>query len=114
MADETLLLNNVITNILTNAIKFSHRKGKIEISAFVEGDWVKLEIRDFGVGISQDKINEFQMLGSIHSSPGTEGEAGTGNGIILVKNYIELFGGRMLIENFGGGTLVSLYLKNAD
>ncbi len=114
MADETLLLNNVITNILTNAIKFSHRKGKIEISAFVEGDWVKLEIRDFGVGISQDKINEFQMLGSIQSSPGTEGEAGTGNGIILVKNYIELFGGRMLIENFGGGTLVSLYLKNAS
>ncbi len=54
------------------------------------------------------------MLGSIQSSPGTEGEAGTGNGIILVKNYIELFGGRMLIENFGGGTLVSLYLKNAS
>ena len=114
MADETLLLNNVITNILTNAIKFSHRKGKIEISAFNENEWVKLEIRDFGVGISQDKINEFQMLGSIHSSLGTEGEAGTGNGIVLVKNYIELFGGRVLIENFGGGTLVSLYLRNAN
>lgn len=106
-ADEELL-NTVIRNLLSNAIKFTPENGSILIrSAGYNNGMVISEVKDTGVGIGDEKLKDMFNVDNSSSQKGTEGEKGTGLGMVLCKEFVEKMGGQIWIESKpGGGTSV--------
>lgn len=106
-------LITVLRNILGNAIKYSLRKGYIDISSQkIRNNQVLLTISDKGVGMSQKTTNE--IFDTIKSSQGTEGEKGLGIGLKLSKDLMISMGGEITIKSeVKGGTSVTLRLQAA-
>lgn len=97
---DRLRIRQVILNLLGNALRFTD-SGRISIRAFVQTDSLYLCISDTGIGIPPDELNrvfeEFhQVEGSLSRSRG-----GSGLGLTLSKQFIELHGGRVWIESDG-------------
>ncbi|WP_413560688.1 sensor histidine kinase [Bdellovibrio sp. HCB209] len=116
-AEKTILGNVVLLNIIGNAVKFSHPGGRIDVRAFTVTQDVVIEIQDYGVGIPEDILAHLFDIGSQTNRPGTQGEKGTGYGMPLVKEYIQMLGGSIEVtsaENASGtqpqGTKVTLRL----
>lgn len=103
-ADERLL-TQVITNLVSNAIKFSTDGKTVNISAErFNQQTVEFTIKDFGVGISEEHQARIFKFGKIFSTKGTRGEKGTGLGLSLVKEIIERHKGQIWFysqENVG-------------
>lgn len=119
LADQTLLINNVFSNLISNAIKFSYKGSNIEVHTFKDEDTITIAIQDYGTGLTDAQIEEFNNKGRITSMTGTEGEKGTGYGMLLVKNYVEIFGGDITLSNTSikdekSGTLIKIKLKEAN
>ncbi|MBN1198190.1 MAG: tetratricopeptide repeat-containing sensor histidine kinase [Bacteroidales bacterium] len=100
-ADENMILT-VIRNILSNAIKFSHQGTNIEIGISSEKNPVSLYIRDNGIGISHENLDRLFQLDNNYKSQGTAGEAGTGLGLILCREYISMHGGKLEVTSQEG------------
>ncbi len=98
-AESCSLVNSVLNNLLTNAIKFSARGSTIAISARDEGEFVRLVVRDHGVGMTPEVQAHLFDLGKNHSRPGTDGETGTGFGMPLVLRFVTQFGGRLEVTS---------------
>jgi signal transduction histidine kinase len=99
MTDPIYFQNNVLNNILSNAIKFSHERGKIEIYAFKNLSNVVIEIRDYGVGIPLERLKTLKTFEKITSTRGTLGEEGTGFGFLQIKTFVEIFKGSFDIQS---------------
>lgn len=99
MANSTCFLNNIVINILSNCIKFSFDHSTIEIEALRTPEQTTLSFRDFGLGIETNLINDIFFSNNISSSLGTNAETGHGFGTKLMREYLELFGGRLLVES---------------
>ncbi len=93
--EKTSFLNSVISNILTNAIKFSFPDSKVIIKAAQVGDMVTISIRDFGLGMSEQLQKDIFDMKKTTSRIGTDGEVGTGFGMPLVKKFIHAYGGKI-------------------
>jgi len=93
------LVNIVIRNLLSNAIKFTPKSGSIQIKVFEEGEFVRCEIIDNGVGIKPEILDEFEKNGMMGSSTGTDHEVGTGLGLQLVRDLVNKNGGSLQIES---------------
>ena len=113
-ADEDML-KSIIQNLLSNAIKFTRKGGDIYISVNkLDGDdnmkMLKIVIRDTGVGITDDLMNNI-FKDHVQSSPGTEREYGSGLGLLLVKEFIEKNGGQIRVASkLGEGSTFSFTL----
>jgi signal transduction histidine kinase len=93
------ILNMIIRNLLSNAIKFSLSGSQpIEISSYLEGDDLTISIRDHGTGMSWKELEEIQSS-SITSRSGTFNEHSTGMGLILIKYFLELMEGELMITS---------------
>ncbi len=104
----------IIRNLLSNAVKFSEAGSEIFISAIEEADFVKISVKDFGVGISHDDIGRLFNLDESLSSEGTAGEKGTGLGLILVKEFTEKNGGTIEVKSKPGlGSTFTVNLPGA-
>jgi PAS domain S-box-containing protein len=101
IADEDML-NTVVRNLLTNAIKFSNKCGMIEVIASLKENYAEICVSDCGVGMDQKIINNLFRLDVAHSTAGTENETGTGLGLILCKEFIERNGGTIRVESQPG------------
>ena len=97
-ADKTMI-SIVLRNLISNALKYTHLKGMIEISSALQHDSMVVSVKDNGVGIAQDKKDQLFKLDGVHSTPGTLKEKGTGLGLILCKEFIEKNKGKIWIEN---------------
>lgn len=100
-ADRTML-NSVIQNLITNAIKFTRSGGKIEVSSNTRDKNVEVTVFDTGTGMNEETINKIFSMDSRHSRPGTSGERGTGLGLILSRELIEKMGGSIRVESEPG------------
>ena len=100
-ADEDML-NTVIRNLLTNAIKFSYKGGLININAIQQETTVQIGVQDTGVGMDQNMIDNLFSLDITHSKRGTENESGSGLGLILCKEFVERNNGKIWIESIPG------------
>ncbi|MBE2198760.1 MAG: hybrid sensor histidine kinase/response regulator [Anaerolinea sp.] len=101
-ADQNML-NFVLRNLLTNAIKFTPRGGRITISAQpYQQDFILIAIADTGVGMSANVIANLFHLDAHHSTPGTDNETGTGLGLILCQEMVQRNGGQIWIESSEG------------
>jgi PAS domain S-box-containing protein len=88
-ADEKLI-TQVITNILSNAIKFSQENKHVEIYAEVfNDDKIEFVIKDHGIGIPDNSKEKLFKVEKKFSTEGTKGEKGTGLGLSLVKEIVE-------------------------
>jgi len=99
-AEPVSLLNTVINNLLTNAVKFSAENSKISVSAKTENGTVNLVIRDYGIGIPDAMINDIFSLSKNTSRAGTSGERGTGYGMPLVKKFMKMYGGDINVRSW--------------
>jgi signal transduction histidine kinase len=92
-------LNTIIRNLLTNAIKFTHHGGEIEIDASKEKDEVIIVVRDNGVGISDKNIATLLTENNYLSTYGTNNESGSGLGLFLVNDLVSLNSGKIRVES---------------
>ncbi len=99
MAEKVSLVNEVLSNIISNAIKFSFEGERVRITSEDKGKFVHLKIRDYGRGMAPDNLMAFNENRGIQSRPGTQGETGTGYGLYLVKSYMELYNGQVIVES---------------
>lgn len=98
------LINTVIRNLLTNAIKFTPKDGRVTISAnLVSGiqsdEYLEISVKDTGLGIAPENLEKLFKIGKSISTSGTEGESGTGLGLMLCKEFIEKCGGKIWVES---------------
>lgn len=105
----------VMRNIISNAVKFSPKGEKVIIAARQAGNEIEVKIEDRGSGIPSDRIKDIFKFEKIQTSRGTEGEKGTGLGLILCKEFVESNNGRIWIESeFGKGTKIFFTLPIAE
>jgi len=99
MADGNMF-DGIIRNIVINAIKFTPKDGSIFISAASTNEkLVEISIRDTGIGMTREMIDNLFRLDSNTGRKGTEGEYSTGLGLILCKDFIEKHHGKLWIES---------------
>lgn len=112
---DPLLLTSICNNLLGNAIKFSYRNSSILIKSEAEANLINISMIDFGIGIKQERLPDIFSFENSFSSSGTEGEKGSGFGLILCKELIERNGGKITIASEEGkGTKISFSLINAS
>lgn len=93
------MIDTVIRNIISNAIKYSTNGGRITIGCNEIGDFVKIFITDTGVGISKDNQKKLFRIDQQFSVKGTANETGTGLGLVLCKEFVEKNGGNITVES---------------
>lgn len=93
------MISTVLRNLISNAIKFTHVGGKILISSESTANGIKVSVKDNGMGIPPNKIDELFVVGESHSTSGTNNEKGTGLGLILCKEFIDKNGGEIGVES---------------
>jgi signal transduction histidine kinase len=104
---------SIATNLVSNAIKFSKKGGRIEIGTEVVQGYVNLFVRDAGDGFSDELLEMVNTGSRILSSPGTEGEVGTGIGLRIVRDFVDAHKGKLHFSNHpegGGRAIVSFPL----
>lgn len=109
------MFSTVIRNLIANAIKFTNENGTISISAKRKKNLCEISVKDNGVGISGEDITKIFRIDSKHKTLGTNGEKGTGLGLILCKEFIEKQHGEIWVESVvgkGSRFSFSLPLKN--
>ena len=103
------ILQTVIRNIVSNAVKFTPKGGKIKVSANInEENLIEIAITDSGIGMKPEMLENLFRLDVPTGRPGTEGEASTGLGLILCKDFVEKHGGKLwVISEVGKGSTFS-------
>ncbi len=92
----------IIRNLLNNAIKFTNKGGSINIFVNKKDKQYVISVKDTGIGISKEEQQKLFTMGTGISTQGTEGEKGTGLGLILCKEFIEKNDGKIWIESEKG------------
>ncbi|MGL1885582.1 MAG: tetratricopeptide repeat-containing sensor histidine kinase [Reichenbachiella sp.] len=93
------MINTVLRNFISNAIKFSENGGTIEISTEIKEKTVQISVRDTGVGLSKKSIEKIFQTDIQYSTYGTQNEKGTGLGLILCKEFIEKHQGEIGVSS---------------
>jgi PAS domain S-box-containing protein len=100
---DALRLAQVVANLLTNAAKYSHPEGRIDLSATLENDGVVFRVCDAGIGIEQTMLTRVFDMFSQATSALDRSEGGLGIGLAIVKGIVELHGGNVEARSEGQG-----------
>ncbi len=100
-ADQNML-NSVFQNLLTNSLKFSFPGEEVIISSKINENDVEVSIKDNGVGIAPENLNNLFRIDIYHSTLGTNEERGTGLGLVLCKELVERNKGKIWVESKKG------------
>lgn len=105
-ADERRL-KQIVFNLLSNAINFTPAGGTVTLGAQRDDGFVSIWVSDTGIGIDADDLDRvFDKFSQARNAPGRQ--TGTGLGLSLVKNFVELHGGRIQVDSApGNGTTVT-------
>jgi two-component system CheB/CheR fusion protein len=90
---DPLRMSQVLSNLLTNAAKYTNPGGHIEVAGHVEGNTVRITVRDDGIGIPADALDRIFDMFSQVDSRSAHADGGLGIGLSLVKGLVELHGG---------------------
>ncbi len=93
------MLNTVLRNFLTNAIKFTRQGGEINVFTKVETDFARISIKDNGVGMSEEMVEKLFKIDNNRSTRGTNDEEGTGLGLLISKEFVDRNGGTISVES---------------
>ena len=96
-------LQQIFANLLSNAVKFSPPGGRVDIVSSVHGEFVQVQVRDQGVGLTSDELSHvFERFWQADASV-TKQHAGLGLGLSLVHDLVKLHGGQVRAESAGLG-----------
>ena len=98
IADKAMI-NTILRNTISNAIKFTHPGGQIIISVEQQKNELMIAIADNGLGIKKEAIDKLFRIEESNSTYGTQNERGTGLGLILCKEFVEKNGGKIWVES---------------
>lgn len=99
------MMNTVIRNLVSNALKFTEAGDTIDISACDQETHIEVVVSDTGAGISPEDIPKLFRIDVQYTNVGTAGETGTGLGLILCQDLVEKNGGEIWVESeVGKGT----------
>ncbi len=105
----------IMYNLLSNAIKFTPENGEVSINAILNNDLLEVSVSDTGIGIDREKFNSiFDPFKQVSAFSNRKYE-GTGLGLALVRNYVEMHGGRIRVESeveVGSTFTFSIPIKN--
>jgi len=93
----------IVWNLVTNAIKFSEKEGTVKVALQRDGDLLELEVIDHGAGISPEFLPHVFERFSQDSAPDVRGHGGLGLGLSIVKHLAELHGGSVTARSEGQG-----------
>ncbi len=100
---DTNILQTIVRNLVSNAIKFTPNAGSIFISALPQDDGlIVVSIKDTGIGMSQHILDNLFRIDVNTSRKGTDGETSSGLGLIICKDFIEKQGGKLWVESEEG------------
>lgn len=99
---DTRMIDTVLRNLLTNAIKFTRQQGLITVSAQEKEGHVEVMVTDTGTGIAPENIQRIFLLDNKYTRKGTEKEGGSGLGLILCREFVEKHGGTIGVESEPG------------
>jgi signal transduction histidine kinase len=107
------MLNTMLRNLISNAIKFTRNGGTITIGTEQHGSAVTISISDTGIGIATDVLSKLFDATQLYTSPGTANEKGTGFGLLICKKFAEQHGGKIWVESeLGKGSTFSFTLPS--
>ena len=103
------MLSGILRNLISNAVKFTSAGDEIHVSIDRSSDGILVKVKDSGIGIPDSKLPHIFKVGNKFNRKGTSGEESSGLGLILVKEFVELQGGKIDIDSQEGqGTTVTL------
>ena len=109
------MLSTILRNLISNAGKFSNPGGLIEVTASRDSRWIRISVRDHGVGIEKEKLESLFDSIAGESTRGTCNEPGTGLGLRLSKEFAEMHGGEIQVQSTpGSGTTFTFTILIAD
>jgi signal transduction histidine kinase len=97
-ADRTKL-RQIIYNLMSNAIKFTPEKGRVTLSASKKEGMLEVKVSDNGIGLSKEDYEKIFMPFTQADSSASRGYGGTGLGLYIVKNFIDLHGGKIWVNS---------------
>jgi signal transduction histidine kinase/ligand-binding sensor domain-containing protein len=112
LVTDNAMLSVILRNLLTNSVKFTPAGGRVSINASVNGGkHIRFNVADTGKGIPPEIMKSLFRIESAASSYGTDGETGTGLGLLLCHEFIQKLGGVIWVEETSGeGTTFSFTL----
>lgn len=93
------MLKSILRNLISNALKYTGVNGEVKIEASVDEKFFVISVTDNGIGIGSDNIAKLFNVGISFSTRGTDKEKGTGLGLILCKEFVEMHGGELRVES---------------
>ena len=110
LADKNMT-STVLRNLINNAIKFTPANGNVTITISEDSPFVKISVSDDGIGISEENIKKLFRNDTLHSTPGTDHEKGTGLGLLICKEFVDKNNGKIWVESsLHSGTIFSFTL----
>lgn len=103
------MLHTILRNLVSNAVKFTDKNGKITITHRKAGTTNRISVADTGVGLSQQMIDKLENTQTSHSTIGTNKEQGNGLGLLITKEFVQKHDGTMQISSeVGKGTTFTI------
>lgn len=95
------MIETVLRNLITNAVKYSNQGGKIIVNAVKDQNTITINVSDNGIGMNSDVLDKL-FSAENNTRPGTMAETGTGLGLKLCKEFVEMHGGSISAESIEG------------
>src|SRR4030043_121015 len=108
------MIKTILRNLISNAIKFTHKNGKVEVRAVFDSKLVEISVSDSGIGMTEETMAKLFRIDADLSTRGTENEKGTGLGLFLCKEFIEKHGGKIWVESEHGKGSIFKFMLPAD
>jgi signal transduction histidine kinase len=96
---DKFMIETVIRNLVSNAIKFTSKGGEVKILSKRTDSSLEVIVSDTGIGLNEDQLNALFKIDNQIKRKGTAGEQGSGLGLILCKEFVEKNNGKILIES---------------
>lgn len=110
-ADDKMLAT-ILRNLISNAIKFSQTGGAVSVTATRAENGVSICVQDQGVGIPPERQKTLFGFGSVSSTEGTDGEKGSGLGLVLCSEFMQLHNGNIEVHSKPGETRFMLHFPD--
>jgi signal transduction histidine kinase len=105
------ILNTILRNLISNALKFSKLNGRINLKTSLENEKWVLKVSDNGIGIPEQNIDKLFKIDKTIVTAGTQNEKGSGLGLLLCKEFVEKIGGEIKVESkVGVGTTFTVII----
>lgn len=96
------MVKTICRNLVNNAIKFTHKNGRIEVWYESRDQFALISIKDSGIGIDKSRLESLFEIGHEKTTRGTSGEKSTGLGLSVCKEFVDAMNGQIWVESETG------------